>query len=76
MSAEPLKPEAQTRPIFRFLAGVVGVLFLVAGGFAVAFAFQSNGPALWRSIVEASLFLSMAVSFLHAAFTGRWEFRK
>lgn len=76
MSEEPRKPEAETRPVFKFLAGFIGVLFLVAGGFTVAFAFHSTGRELWRCIAEVSLFLTMAVGFLHGAFTGRWGLRK
>lgn len=76
MSAEPQKHEPETRPIFKFLAGFFGVLFLITGCFTVVFAFQSTGSVLWRWIGESSLFLLLGAAFTHAAFTGRWVLRK
>jgi len=76
MSAEPQNDEPETRPVFKFLAGLFGILFLIAGCFTIVFAFQSTGSALWRWIAETSLFLIMGASFTRAAFTGRWGLRR
>jgi hypothetical protein len=76
MTTELQNHEAQTRPVFKFLAGFLGVLFLLGGVAAVIFAFQSTGPALWRWIVEASVFLLVGAKLLHAAFNGRWRLRR
>jgi hypothetical protein len=76
MTSKPQNHERQTRPVFKFLAGFFGILFLVAGCAGVVFAFQSTGPALMRWIAEASLFLLMGAGFVHAALTGRWGLRK
>jgi len=76
MTTGPQNHEPQTRPVFKFLAGFLGILFLIAGSAAVIFAFQSTGPAAKRWIAEAFLFLFMGTEFVHATFTGRWGPRR
>src|SRR5215471_10453613 len=76
MTNEPRNHEPETRPVFKFLAGLFGILFLIGGCTAVVFAFQSTGPALRRWILEASLFLLLGAGLIYGALTGRWGLRR
>ena len=77
MSSEPQNQKSQTRPVFKFLAGMLGVLFLLGGCWTISFAFESTRSVeSWRWIVESALFLFLGAAFTHAAFTGRWGLRK
>lgn len=71
MSTENEPSIPATRPVFRFLAGVFGVLSIIlAGSVFVGFAFGSH--VWWLRSTEAALFLYLGVAFIHAAFTGHW----
>ena len=61
-----------TRPVFRFLAGFLGVLFLLVGCLTGSFVFGSTGSVWWRWVVETAMFLFFGIAFIYAAFTGRW----
>jgi hypothetical protein len=76
MSLEPQKQEPETKPVFKFLAGFFGILFLMAGCFSIVCGFQTTGSALWRWISEASLFLFGGAAFVHVAMTGHWGLRR
>ncbi len=68
--------DREIRPLFKFLAGLLGMLFLMAGCLDAVFAFQSTGTARWHWVTELALFLFLGSWFVHAAFTGRWRLQK
>ena len=76
MNTENDLSKAVTRPVFRFLAGFLGVFFLLVGGFAAVVIFGSTGTARLQWISEAACFLFMGAAFIHAAFAGRWGPRR
>jgi hypothetical protein len=78
MNPKPENHKSDTRPVFKFLAGFLGVLFLLTGLFTISFALQTadSGALFWRWIVVSALFVCFGAAFMRAAFTGRWPFRK
>jgi len=63
-----------TRPMFRVLAGILAVLFLVGVCASVSFALDGTAPKpqRLRHATSGALFLFMASAFAYAACTGRW----
>ncbi len=76
MNATLEKRDREIRPVYKFLAGLLGILFLIGVCLDAVFAFRSTGTARWHWITESALFLFLGGWFVHAAVTGRWRLRK
>jgi hypothetical protein len=77
MSTEQKLENTQAKPAFNAWAGLFGVIILLGGAWTMGFVFKSTGPLdLWRYVIESALFLFTGATWVYAAFTGRWGFRK
>jgi hypothetical protein len=77
MSTEQKIENAPAKPVFSPLAAISGVIILLGGAWTMGFVFKSSQPLdVWRYIVESGLFLFTGATWVYAAFTGRWGFRK
>jgi hypothetical protein len=77
MSAEQKLEKDQANPLFKLLAAAFGVIILLGGAWTMTFVFKSSRPFdVWHYLIESGLFLFTGATWVYAAFTGRWGFRK
>ena len=77
MSTEQKIEQQQASSTHKVIAGLFGVLILAGGGWTMGFVFKSSQPLdMWRYVVESGLFLFTGATWVYAAFTGRWGWRK
>jgi len=77
MSSEQKIEKSQASSVYKLFAGVFGVVILLGGAWTMGFVFKSSRPLdVWRYVIESGLFFFTGATWIYAAFTGRWGWRK